>query len=115
MNTTKKETEAVILEYHDNGITRSEIAQILKISKRYVDAAIRKREHELRLVAEFGRDWERATAKLRYKMRKQKKAQEEVREGDDGVVYCRVSSGAGYWWKSGYRFSGANGREQARG
>lgn len=95
---TKKELEEAILEYQDAGMGRAYIADLLNVSKRYVDSVIRRHEHERRMLEDVGKEWTKVTMDIQHKRRVKEAAQRKEEGKQSDVVYVRCTSGSGYWW-----------------
>ncbi len=105
---TKKELEEAILEYQDAGMGRAYIADLLNVSKRYVDSVVRRHEYERRMLENVGEEWQKVVLDMQRLKRvreeaERKKKEEEGKRSD--VIFIRCSAWSGYWWQRGFDFS----------
>ena len=98
---TKQEETDLVLEYMAAGMTKSQIAAIMKVSVRYINSLVKDVED----VREFARQWATVTALVRRRLKHQRQKGEE----DGDIVFRRVSSRGGYWWLRGYDYRGPDG------
>jgi hypothetical protein len=111
IHTTKKETEEVIGEYMKAGLTVPDIAKVMGLNKRYVDMVVKYLRYKRREAEIFTEQWKAATFLLK-RRQEQARIKEQERLEASKLVYCRVTSGSGYWWLNGFDFSRSDHRGQ---